>query len=423
MLLSRATILSALLFTFANGVFGAVPLFLLPWLTRVLSPTEYGLVAMFTILTQLVSALTGLSVQGAVGIRYFQRDEIDFPRYVASCLVVLAGSTLVVLALAAATMPLIERLTQLSSGWIILAIVVSSAQFVIQVQLSIWQASRQPMKFAALRLGQVGVDVLASLSLVIALGYAWEGRPLGVAMGFAFAAVLAAYRLFAAGWLRFPADRKQMTDALRFGLPLVPHALGGMLIALSDRLVITNLLGLAEAGIYTVAVQIGLAVLLVADGVNRTVSPWIFEQLKLQDDDANIRIVRLVYGYLLLMLAGGAIAGSIAAYLMPLLAGDEFGAAAQLIPYIAFGQAIGGMYLMVSNFVFYAGATGRLAMITLSAGLANIALSYLLISRFGLAGAPIAFVFAQTILFLGAWLLAAKAIPLPWLRALSRLDG
>lgn len=414
MLLNRATLLSALLFTVANGAFGAVPLILLPWLTRILSPTEYGFVAMFTIVTQFFSALTGLSVQGAVGIRYFKRDEIDFPRYVASCMTVLVGSTLLVIASTIATMPVVERLTLLPAIWILAAIVVSSCQFVIQIQLAIWQSERAATKFAAMRLGQVAIDITASTSLVIALGYAWEGRPIGVMIASGTIAVWALHRLMSNGWLKFPGTRAYIVDAARFGVPLVPHALGGMLIALADRLIITNLLGLADAGIYTVAVQIGLAVLLLADGMNRAVAPWIFEKLKSDDPADKVRIVKVVYAFLAVMALGGLMAGIITYYLLPLIAGDAFGAAASFMPLIALGQAIGGMYLMMSNFVFYASATARLAVVTLTAGLLNIGMSYILIRSIGLQGAPYAFVTAQLVLLAGTLLLAVRVSDLPW---------
>ncbi|CCF20876.1 putative polysaccharide biosynthesis protein CpsL [Pseudorhizobium banfieldiae] len=370
---------------------------------------------MFTIVSQLFTALTGLSVQGAVGIRYFKRDEIDFPRYVASCMVVLIGSTLFVIALVLATMPVVERVTMLPAKWVVAAIVVSSCQFVIQIQLAIWQSERAAAKFASMRLSQVGLDIVASASLVIALSYAWEGRPMGVMIASFVTAVWALYRLRTNGWLKFPAAREHVADALRFGVPLVPHALGGMLIALADRLIITNLLGLAEAGIYTVAVQIGLAVLLIADGMNRTVAPWIFETLKDDDPTAKIRIVRLVYAFLGIMALGGLLAGAIAYYLLPLFAGDAFGEAASFMPMIALGQAVGGMYLMMSNFVFYASATARLASVTLTAGLLNIGMSYMLVRSVGLQGAPFAFLAAQLVLFVGTSVLAIRVSDLPWL--------
>lgn len=414
MLLNRATLFSALLFTVANGAFGAIPLILLPWLTRILSPTEYGLVAMFTIMSQLFSALTGLSVQGAVGIRYFKRDETDFPRYVASCMTVLVGSTLLVIAITLATMPIVERLTLLPARWIVAAIVVSSCQFVIQIQLAIWQSERAATKFAAMRLGQVAIDIAASTSFVITLGYAWEGRPIGVLIASGTIAVWALYRLIVNDWLKFPGTRADIVDALMFGVPLVPHALGGMLVALADRLIITNLLGLAEAGIYTVAVQIGLAVLLVADGMNRAVAPWIFETLKDDDSADKVRIVKIVYAFLAVMALGGLMAGIFAYYLLPLIAGDAFGAAASFMPLIALGQAVGGMYLMMSNFVFYSGATARLAVVTLTAGLLNIGMSYVLIRSIGIQGAPYAFLTAQLVLLAGTWLLAVNVSDLPW---------
>ena len=141
-------------------------------------------------------------------------------------------------------------------------------------------------------------------------------------------------------------------NALRFGVPLIPHALGGMLISLADRLMIANLVGVAEAGIYTVSVQVGLVVLLLADGINRTVSPRIFELLKQDTSAANVQIVKIIYAFFAVMMVGGLVGAVVAFYALPLITGSAFGAAAAFVPSIAIGQATGGMYYMVSNLVF-----------------------------------------------------------------------
>ena len=56
--------------------------------TLVMAPQEYGLAAMFSVMVAIFSAVTGVNTHGAAGMRYFDRESMDFPRYVAACLLV-----------------------------------------------------------------------------------------------------------------------------------------------------------------------------------------------------------------------------------------------------------------------------------------------------------------------------------------------
>ncbi|MBL0934394.1 MAG: oligosaccharide flippase family protein [Rhizobiaceae bacterium] len=406
-----------MVYSFANAFTAAVPILLLPLLTRILSPADYGLVAMFGLLVQLLGAITGLSVHGAVGMRYFERESLDFPRYVASALCVLAVSSVVVLVAVLALMPLLEELFGLPRFWLIIGVFASAANFVTQIQLSIWQSARRPVRFASLRIGQAVLDLAATLILVLGLAMAWEGRTGAIAAAAVLTGLAAAVALRSSGWARLPIDRAYMANAVRFGAPLVPHALGGLLVASIDRLMITNVLDVANAGIYFVAVQIGLVINLATDAFNRAFAPWLIESLKTASAQRDRLIVRATYGCFALLLAGGLVVGLLAPYALDVAVGPQFRAAGELVIYIAIGQAFGGMYYLVTNYVFFAGRTGRLALVSVSAGLLNVALSYFLLTRYGLVGAGIAFVAAQMLLFAGTFALAATSHPMPWLSA------
>jgi O-antigen/teichoic acid export membrane protein len=59
-----------------------------------------------------------------------------------------------------------------------------------------------------------------------------------------------------------------------------------------------------------------------------------------------------------------------------------------------------------------------LAIITLFAGLLNLAITFWLLKSNGLIGAGQAFMVTQFIFFLATWALAQRCHPMPWLRAL-----
>jgi O-antigen/teichoic acid export membrane protein len=409
---------SAVLYAIGSGLVGLVPLILLPFLTRFFSPEDYGRVAMFAVTVQFLSPFTGLSVQGAVGMRYFQQDRLDFPAYVFTCLVILAVSAGSLVLITMFSPSLLVEQTGLARQWLLLAVVTSGAYFVVQIQLTIWQSSKQSLSFALMRVSQAVLDLGFSLLFILALSLGWEGRALGSAAAIIIAMAIAIQALWRGGWITPRFRRRYAINALRFGVPLIPHAVGGMLIATVDRFLITNILGVGETGIYLVAVQIGLSVNLITDAINRAASPWLIEGLEKQNVPRDRLIVRVTYLYFIAVLAAACFLGLVAPALLDILAGERFRAAGSLVLFIVLGQAFNGMYQVLSNYIFWAGLTAKLAWITLSSGLLNILVSYVLLSRYGLVGAAEAFMIAQFLLLIGAWWLAHRSRPMPWIQAL-----
>ncbi|TLY91398.1 MAG: hypothetical protein E6K40_14960 [Gammaproteobacteria bacterium] len=412
---------SAVVYALTNAISAAISLLVLPVLTRVLTPEEYGRVAMFSVVLTLFGAFTGLNVHGAIGIRYFEKKQIDFPRYVATCLIILAVSTLVVLALVCLLLPWLELAAKLPARWLLAAVLVSAAQTLIQAQLAIWQSARQPWAYGALRLGQSILDGSISLVLVLALGLAWEGRVAGIASAAGLIGVVTLLLLVRHGWVRFPGKRDYAHNALRFGIPLVPHVVGGMLLVMIDRVMISNVLDIASTGIYMVALQVGMVLGLATDSFNRAYAPWLLATLTERQPGRDAAIVRFTYGYFLVVCVIAVLLGVFAPAILGILVGDKFRAAAPIVVYITLGFAFGGMYYMVTNYVFFAGRTASLAAITTISGVSNVALTYWLLHRSGVIGAAQAFMLAQALLFGGTWWLAHRSRPMPWGKALLEL--
>jgi O-antigen/teichoic acid export membrane protein len=410
---------AALIYVVANGVSAGLPFLMLPVLTRVMEPAEYGLAGMFTVMVAIFTAVVGVNTHGAAGMRYFDRESIDFPRYVAACLVIGVVSTAVTVVAVMLLAPWLKDWTQLPLTWLLVAVLVAAAQFVLQLQLTIWQSAALAWQFGALKIAQAVLDAIASLGLVLVLHFGWEGRAGGVALANVLVAIAAFFLLVGGRWMQFPARREDVRAAMRFGLPLVPHLASGLVLALFDRFLIGNTLGLASVGIYMVAVQIGMAMGLVTDAFNRAYAPWLLETIKQKDEQRDLRIVRWTYGYFVVLLVAALLAGFFAEPLMRLLAGEQYLEAAPAILWIALGYAFGGMYFMVTNYVFYVGRTGSLAMVTFTAGAVNVVAALFLVRSHGIVGAAQAALIGKIVLFAGTWWLSHRCRPMPWGRALS----
>ena len=100
--------------------------------------------------------------------------------------------------------------------------------------------------------------------------------------------------------------------------------------------------------------------------------------------------------------------------LVILVAGEKYGAATGIIGWLALGQAFHGMYLMVTNYIFYSKRTALLSLSTIIAGLVNIGLLFALIEMMGLKGAAVAYAVAMGFKFVMTWFIANISHPMPW---------
>ena len=163
---------NAAIYALANILNGAIPFLLLPILTRVFTPEEYGLVTLISAVIAIMGAFTGLSVHGAVSVKYFDK-EIDHPKFVGASLLVLAGSTLVVLLFLLVMGDKLSQLIHLPKQWLIIAAIASAAQFVINIRLTMWQVQEKAIQYGFFQVMQTFFNLTLSLALVfwMLMGY------------------------------------------------------------------------------------------------------------------------------------------------------------------------------------------------------------------------------------------------------------
>lgn len=415
----RSLLRGAASYTLSNFAVAGIPFLLLPVLTRLLDPAAYGVVAMFSLVIAFMSVGVGLNIHGAITVRYFQRSNFDIARYVSTTLIILFLSTLVMLALVFLVGMKISELTSVPVGWLYIAVLVASLQFLVQILLTLWQASKKPIQYGLLRISHALLDVISSIIFVVLFALSWQGRLSGMLAASACVAIIAFYFLIREGWVAKSTHALYAKDALSYGIPLIPHALGGLVLGIADRFLVNNLLDVASLGIYVVAVQLGLILGVLVESFNKAFAPWLMEKLTIMDLATRKQIVNFTYIYFVVVISLAALGSFIVPYILPLVVGPKFQTAGPLITYILFGNAFMGMYYMVTNYIFFSRKTGLLSALTISVGSLTLGLSWILINAYGVKGAAIGFMLGQLSLFLGAWLLSNFCFPMPWLKILT----
>lgn len=402
----------------SNILNGIIPFILLPILTRYLAPSEYGEVAMFQTLLGALGAFTGSVFVGAAGRKYYDSNlnREELAEFIGSCIqLIVIFSTLVFIILFIFQNQLSEWLS-LKPTYIMFAVITAACTAIVRVRLGQWQVQKLALKFGMLQISQSLLNMLLSLSFVVVMLKGAEGRINAQIITASIFLCISLFLLNKDHLLKVFVWRKDyIQEALKFGVPLIPHIAGGFLLMTVDRFVINREIGLAEAGIYMVAIQLTAAISIVFDAINKAYVPWLYEKLKENDYQQKVKIVKFTYAWFGLILIGAYLSFYIGPYIVVLVAGEQYAKAGEVIGWLILGQGFQGMYHMVSSYIFFSKKTGLLSIASISSGILNLTLLVVLVRVLGLEGASIAFAISMGIRFLLAWYIANKQHPMPWL--------
>jgi O-antigen/teichoic acid export membrane protein len=397
-----------------NALNRAIPFLMIPVFTRYLSPRDYGMISMFGVVLSIAAVVSGFGAINTLSLRYFQRDRFDLASYVGNCLNLLIFSTAGIAACLSLFGNSIERITEIPRHWLWAIVPLAFSGFITTALLYLLQSAVRPLAYGSFQILQTAGHIALSVWFVVVLGMNWQGRVISQVITtvlFAGAGVVVLHR---ANWLRWTWNPAYLKDALRYSVPLLPHALGGFVIDATDRLLITNMASIEDTGVYAVGSQVGMVMLVLTSSFNMAWVPWLFGRLRDADGPRKARIIRLTYAYNCCLLLLSLILAVCAPWIFRLFVGKDFSGGAPYVLWIALGYAFNGMYMMVANYIFYAEKTYLVSWVTFLSAIVNICASYLLIRAHGAIGAAQGAALAHLTSFLLAWFFSSRAYPMPW---------
>lgn len=404
----------------ANGISGLIPFALLLILTRYLSPEDFGIVALYTALTAIASAIFSLGLNGAIGRYYFELSKQNFSIFVGSCLSIVGIAGLIFSILIFAFGDFIFSVIHFPVKWIWAVLLTGIAQVVMLIGLAIFQVRNQVFHFTLTQIAQAGITGILSIIFVTAISWGWEGRILAQVFSVVASSIAILYYLIKSRSIIFCLNRDYCYEALKYGLPLAIHAIGGIAVSLSDRFILARLTTLEDIGFYAVAGQIVTIFIFAVDAFNRAYSPWLFSVLSEGKPEAYNRIVKGTYVYFVSIFLLAIIFAKFSEWFLRFAFVGKYLDAIEFIFPLCLAAAFMGMYYMVTLYLQFAKRTKQLASITLIVGGINILLSIKLVEWYGAIGASYALIFAQFLMFFACWIASAYFFPMPWLSTLRK---
>lgn len=173
---------------------------------------------------------------------------------------------------------------------------------------------------------------------------------------------------------------KGWKHALEVQLPLLPHSLSLTILSSSDRIMISNMVGVAKAGIYSVAYSAGYVVNVFKNSIVDALKPWIYQKIR----DKNYRAIRkTVNSVMILVTLISAVFTAFAPEVIYIMAPAQYHEAIYVIPPVSASSYFTFLYNIFSIVGLYYEKTKKIMWASVSGAILNLVLNAICIPIFG----------------------------------------
>lgn len=244
---------------FINVLNKIIPFLLLPVITRMLSgPSDYGVYDMYTTIVGFGSPLAMLGMYDAMFREYFEKEDQQYKFNVTSTAnrIVMSSSLIIGLVLVVFN----KLFSELLYGTNIYGIIVvfAAVETIISTNKTIISA---PTRIQNHRKVYISSGLFSSISyyilaiLLIYLGYSY--------FGMIYANIISSVLLLIFFWMlnrsfftKGKFDKNIAKELFKIGLPLLPTFLIYWIYQSMDKIMIANMLGTSELGIYSIGAKV-----------------------------------------------------------------------------------------------------------------------------------------------------------------------
>ena len=363
-------------------------IFMVPLYTRVLSPADYGLVALVTAIMGVISTFVVLGLDSAAGRWYFDDDNEKRRRSVmGSWFWCQLGVSAVVSALIIVSAPWLGPYLSKSpsASWVLILAALAVPLATFRQVAGLWlRCNRLAWRAAGFFTASALFSVVASAVLVLVFHLRVPGVFLGQLLG-AVATAVFAVTIIRRQIRRRYFSRPMLSVMVRFGLPLVPAAVAGWITASSDRIILNVMLGETAVGLYSVAASVAAVVALFTVGFQFAWGPFAFS---IVNEPRGREVLGAALSWFMLVSCFLAVTISIfAPEVLHLLTTTRFFAAASSVPYLAFSVVALGIMQVVAIGANVAKKSTIVAGSIFLGAAVNVVLNFVLIPLMGRDGA------------------------------------
>lgn len=415
----RKVLKGASMYSLGDVLVKASGFFLIPIYTRILTPTDYGIVGYLQVFSQILIIVLGFGFHGAQ-TRYYYEHRVE-NEMVGKFMFTINSTTIV------AFLVLVFPILLLGSlrGWTIGSenipfypyLTVALIAVILSVlNTNVTSSLRMKQNFLGATLVHVFTFLLttsATIFLIVYLKQGAFGRIAGNALGLAII-FLPCYIFLYARHFKFQFSKEALKYAVGFGFPIVIHLLMGTIHNSIDRLMLEHYLPISELGIYTLGISVATVLQMFVTAFNQAYQPSYYELMESGGESREDHIVKTFKFWLVMLTLATCIGIVIGGPFLTIFAGSQFREVSSIFPYLLLSVYAGSFYFFFSSPIFFYKKTHLLPLITGSSAIINIVLNLLLIPKYGINGAAIATIISHIWISAISYVMGNRLFKIKW---------
>lgn len=373
---------ASLWFVVSNVMVKGISFITLPIFSRLLTTEEFGVVSVYHSWVSVISIISTLTIWGGgfnVGMVKYNEKKYEMISSFQGMAIILTTAFGFISAIA---FPLLQPILKMSS----LLTLCMFLEILGQIPFFLWSTEqRYIFEYKKLILITIIISILNPAISVIAVLNASNKAEARIICGAAISLFVGVFFFFYnqhRGRVFF--NKEFWKFGFSFNIVLVPHYLSMQVLNQSDRIMINNMCGSSDAGIYSVAYTFALLLSLITSGINSSLTPHIYQSIKTgkgtnlkEQTTAVIAIVAAISVVLI------AIIPDVFHLMLP----ESYYEAIKVIPPVATGAFFLFLYPLFGSVEFYFEENKYVTYASLIGAVLNIGLNYYFIKMFGFVAA------------------------------------
>ena len=173
---------NATIYTVSDILNKLVPFILLPVLTRYLTPSDYGIIAIFAVFTSILGVFISLEMHGAISVKFFKLSREELKVFIANVLLIVSIATIIILFIILIFNSFISEFLKLPFEWLVIGVFVTLLTLFTTINLILWQSEHKPIPVGIYQVSETIFNLTLSIILVVGFGLGWEGRLIAITM-------------------------------------------------------------------------------------------------------------------------------------------------------------------------------------------------------------------------------------------------
>ena len=407
---------SAIFFVFSI-INKSIPFALLPFLTAYIEPKGYGIIAVMALVSSLCMPLVGLCSNMVLFQRFFKLNAFGRSNFINDAYKIIFINAIIILFLSFFLADFVEIFLKIPIIWFQVAVLCAATGMVSNLTGEFFLLQSKPVHYGLFMTASALMNSGLALLFVVYFKYGWEGRGISLLISGFCLALIAITCMHKFGQLSRPGLNitTQGHTIIRLGSRLIPSAVGGWLLVMIDRVILTSVSSLELVGIYAVGIMLAQIVDILLNSLSRMAQPILAQYGLSENMMDRVMLVRGIYIFFAISMLSVVVLSILSPIILDLMVDKRYHGALGVVFWVSLGFAfanLGGIFLNLILVTEKNIVTGYISAATFCF---SVVCAYFLINYNGIIGA--AWANALSGLFnLTLFLVVCQIYnPLPWL--------